>query len=207
MIIRGLFFLTFLTTTTKLISHGGTDPSSRADATTIATRSKNCKDVNPDEVTCAFNSSCVYGELYTVQCRVAQDNPCEGDHKFKVTIPCLYCWQLPEEYYTCSGSASCKPHTRYLATCKVNSTTHCMGNRKFDRYKQCNNMTGHKWSLALVLSVLFGGFGVDRFYLGHWQEGVGKIFSFGGFGVWTLTDSILIAIGYLKPAESSQYEL
>jgi TM2 domain-containing membrane protein YozV len=32
----------------------------------------------------------------------------------------------------------------------------------------------------MILSVFFGGFGVDRFYLGHYKEGLGKLFSFGG---------------------------
>lgn len=59
-----------------------------------------------------------------------------------------------------------------------------------------------KWSTALLLSITLGGFGVDRFYLGNWQEGVGKLFSFGGLGVWTLLDVILIATGYLKPGDS-----
>lgn len=52
---------------------------------------------------------------------------------------------------------------------------------------------------------MFGGFGVDRFYLGMWQEGIGKLFSFGGLGVWTLVDVILIATGYLGPADHSLY--
>lgn len=54
-------------------------------------------------------------------------------------------------------------------------------------------------------SIVFGGFGVDRFYLGMWQEGIGKLFSFGGLGVWTLVDVILIATGYLGPADHSLY--
>lgn len=44
-----------------------------------------------------------------------------------------------------------------------------------------------------------------RFYLGHWQEGIGKLFSFGGLGVWTIIDVILIAIRYLGPADHSLY--
>lgn len=44
-----------------------------------------------------------------------------------------------------------------------------------------------------------------RFYLGHWQEGIGKLFSFGGLGVWTLIDVLLISIRYLGPADGSLY--
>lgn len=57
----------------------------------------------------------------------------------------------------------------------------------------------------MLLSITVGGFGGDRFYLGHWQEGVGKLFSFGGLGVWTIVDIILIAIGYLRPRDGSLY--
>ena len=57
----------------------------------------------------------------------------------------------------------------------------------------------------LRFSLTLGGFGVDRFYLGHWREGLGKLFSFGGLGVWTLVDLILIIIGYVGPADGSLY--
>lgn len=57
----------------------------------------------------------------------------------------------------------------------------------------------------LRFSLTLGGFGVDRFYLGHWREGLGKLFSFGGLGVWTLVDLILVIIGYVGPADGSLY--
>lgn len=78
----------------------------------------------------------------------------------------------------------------------------CMGNRAFYKMLDCNYASGMKWTTALLLSITLGGFGVDRFYMGNWQEGVGKLFSFGGLGVWTLLDVILIATGYLKPGDS-----
>lgn len=164
-----------------------------------------CKDTDVNYVKCNFNTSCVYGELDTIHCHAEDFIKCKGPDSFEVTYPCLYCWQLPEEFYSCGQNTTCKLNTKYLTTCNVNSTTYCMGKRQFLRFKECNISNGHKWSMALTLSILFGGFGIDRFYLGHWQEGVGKLFSFGGFGVWTLIDAILISIGYLKPADA-QYE-
>ena len=168
-------------------------------------KSIECKDIEPIYVKCEFNTSCVYGELNTVNCHVDSEFSCRGDHSFVKTFPCLYCWQLPEDSFDCFLNTSCKVNTRYLTKCNVNSTTYCLGRREFSKYTTCKTVAGHKWSVALVLSILFGGFGVDRFYLGHWQEGVGKLFSFGGFGIWTLIDTILISIGYLKPADV-QYE-
>ena len=56
-----------------------------------------------------------------------------------------------------------------------------------------------------VYSITLGGFGVDRFYLGLWREGIGKLFSFGGLGVWTIVDVILIAVGYVGPQDGSLY--
>ena len=69
----------------------------------------------------------------------------------------------------------------------------------------CNFSSGYRWSTAMMLSITLGGFGVDRFYLGHWKEGLGKFFSFGGLGVWTLVDIILIYLGYVRPADGSVY--
>jgi TM2 domain-containing membrane protein YozV len=50
-----------------------------------------------------------------------------------------------------------------------------------------------------------GGFGADRFYLGLWKSGIGKLVSFGGLGVWTLIDVVLIAVGYVTPSDGSVY--
>ena len=54
-------------------------------------------------------------------------------------------------------------------------------------------------------SITLGGFGVDRFYLEQWGSAVGKLVSFGGLGVWTILDVILVATGFLGPADGSLY--
>lgn len=49
------------------------------------------------------------------------------------------------------------------------------------------------WLAALLLSILLGGIGVDRFYMGYIGTGILKLITLGGFGIWWLIDLILIA--------------
>jgi len=56
------------------------------------------------------------------------------------------------------------------------------------------------WTTALVLSILLGQLGVDRFYLGYTGLGALKLLTAGGLGVWWVIDIVLIATGGLKDA-------
>lgn len=49
------------------------------------------------------------------------------------------------------------------------------------------------WTLTLILSILFGSLGVDRFMMGQVGLGILKLITGGGFGIWWLIDWILIA--------------
>lgn len=59
---------------------------------------------------------------------------------------------------------------------------------------------------ALILSVLVGGLGVDRFYLGYTGMGVLKLLTGGCFGILYIIDIVQIATGKLGPADGSGYE-
>lgn len=51
------------------------------------------------------------------------------------------------------------------------------------------------WVVALLLSIFLGGFGIDRFYMGHIGLGIAKLLlSWATFGVWWVIDIILIAM-------------
>ena len=52
------------------------------------------------------------------------------------------------------------------------------------------------WLITLLMSIFFGGIGVDRFMMNKIGTGLLKLFTFGGFGVWWLIDVILIATKY-----------
>jgi TM2 domain-containing membrane protein YozV len=64
-------------------------------------------------------------------------------------------------------------------------------------------MDDSKWSLAqtltfkdpttsLIVSLVAGGFGIDRFMIGDTGLGIGKLLTCGGFGIWTIVDWFMI---------------
>jgi len=164
-------------------------------------------------LSCQLNCSCVYGETLTARCQPRAGVACRPDggsgQLVTRSATCQYCWQTPHWQHECTASAHCQatatPRKHYIANCSVAADVVCLGSRRFLKRRVCDWTAGYSWSTALALSLSLGGFGADRFYLGHWQEGIGKLFSFGGLGVWTLMDVVLIAIGYLGPADGSLY--
>ena len=57
------------------------------------------------------------------------------------------------------------------------------------------------WTTLLILSILLGGLGVDRFYAGHIGLGVLKLLTVGGCGIWALIDIVLVATGKFSDAD------
>ena len=64
-------------------------------------------------------------------------------------------------------------------------------------------MEGKKKSTTLIISILLGELGIDRFYLGYTGLGILKLITAGGFGIWWLIDIIKIATGKMKDAKGN----
>jgi len=45
---------------------------------------------------------------------------------------------------------------------------------------------------SLIVSILAGPFGIDRFLIGDTGMGIGKLLTCGGLGIWTIIDWFLI---------------
>jgi len=46
--------------------------------------------------------------------------------------------------------------------------------------------------ISLILSLLIGGWGIDRFYIGDTGLGIAKLVTCGGLGIWAIIDWFLI---------------
>ncbi|MFV0290661.1 MAG: TM2 domain-containing protein [Mangrovibacterium sp.] len=55
-----------------------------------------------------------------------------------------------------------------------------------------------QWLITLIFCLCLGPFGAHRFYNGHIGTGVLQLITFGGCGIWTLIDLILIIMGNFK---------
>lgn len=167
-----------------------------------------CAELSPACLECSFPAPCQFAQTINYTCTAPLSLNCTGPRTVQLAGLCSFCFQLPASQIVCSQSTTCDTGSAqqfYAAACSPLDDVLCLGNRTFSAQRQCNWSSGHKYSVALLLSMILGGFGADRFYLGWTASALGKLFSLGGFGVWTIIDVILIGAQYLGPADGSVY--
>ncbi|KAM7538466.1 hypothetical protein Aperf_G00000067686 [Anoplocephala perfoliata] len=173
-----------------------------------------CSEISAYYIKCNFNATCRYGEVVEVICKSLV--PCHNGSN--VTDPihyrkviCRYCHQLTDESdFRCERpSGDCvQPgvaRSYYVARCSAQPSVVCLGHRQFPRMRPCTHDSGKSYGTTVILSLFLGGLGADRFYLGMWREGLGKLFTFGGLGVWSVVDFVLVVVGYIRPSDDPSY--
>ncbi len=65
------------------------------------------------------------------------------------------------------------------------------------------NTQGKDWLTTLLFCIFLGWFGIHRFYTGHIVIGVIQLFTFGGWGIWTIIDFIMIVSGSFKDSKGN----
>ena len=99
----------------------------------------------------------------------------KGKRSFELEGICRFCYQTPDWMQLCVPVTACRKDSwvrLHKTNCTVDDNIVCLGARSFYKKIDCNWTTGYKWNVAMVLSVFFGGFGVDRFYLGLYKVGL-----------------------------------
>lgn len=66
---------------------------------------------------------------------------------------------------------------------------------------QSGDVSDKEWLPTLLLCFFLGFLGVHRFYTGHTGIGIAQLLTFGGCGIWSLIDFIMILTGGLKDAQ------
>ena len=65
--------------------------------------------------------------------------------------------------------------------------------------QQMQQMKSDKdWIITLVLAIVVGSLGIDRFYTGSPLLGILKLVTLGGLGLWWLIDLIMLVTGTYK---------
>ncbi|MBA4303560.1 MAG: hypothetical protein C0424_04985 [Sphingobacteriaceae bacterium] len=60
------------------------------------------------------------------------------------------------------------------------------------KWAQVSSLQFKDPTTILIVSILAGNFGIDRFMLGDTGMGIGKLLTCGGLGIWTIIDWFMI---------------
>lgn len=75
----------------------------------------------------------------------------------------------------------------------------------FYKNQKCRYVTKYNYQTTVLLSIFFGIFGIDRFYLGYYSVGLVKACTFGFMFIGYLIEMLLIITQYLEPSDGSKY--
>ncbi|PZC51032.1 MAG: TM2 domain-containing membrane protein YozV [Chloroflexi bacterium] len=91
--------------------------------------------------------------------------------------------------YCSNCGAERDPQTKFCSSCGQNNKSSETG------------ISEKSFVTTLVLVVLLGVLGVHRFYVGKTGTGILMLLTFGGLGIWSLVDTIVIAVQKFKDSK------
>jgi hypothetical protein len=121
-----------------------------------------CTNLKLPCIKCNTNKSCNYGEIVNATCDVDEKVECLGPRQFQRPYICRYCFLTNHWEHHCVQKSPCNSHSTYKSNCSVHNDVICIGNRTFSKNIKCNYTRGVKYRTALILSIVFGGFGVGK---------------------------------------------
>ncbi|KAL0241270.1 hypothetical protein GEMRC1_006505 [Eukaryota sp. GEM-RC1] len=176
-----------------------------------------CNEIPFSDIECEYStgslSNCTLGESYVASCSISQNVTCTGSPHFSRSYICQPCFftdpslcdcQLDNSYKNCLVTSP----DRVMYNCTVDPQLICIRgdqprHRSFSVFLPCRRYSEYKRSTLFWVSLFFGGFGVDRIYLGYTASGIAKGATLGGLGIWTLIDLVLVITGYMEPSDGS----
>ncbi len=81
---------------------------------------------------------------------------------------------------------------KYFESHQVNAIRERLLKMDESRWTMLQSTSFNDPTLLLVVSILVGSIGVDRFIIGDVGLGIGKLLTCGGLGIWTIVDWFLI---------------
>lgn len=83
-------------------------------------------------------------------------------------------------------------NSKFFESHKVYAIREALLNVDNSKWGQITSLQFTDPTITLIVSILAGVFGVDRFMIGDVGLGVGKLLTCGGLGVWSIVDWFLI---------------
>jgi TM2 domain-containing membrane protein YozV len=83
-------------------------------------------------------------------------------------------------------------NARYFETHQINEIRERLLAVDESKWVMISTMQFKDPTTSIIVSILVGHFGIDRFLIGDTGLGIGKLLTCGGLGIWTIIDWFLI---------------
>ncbi len=83
-------------------------------------------------------------------------------------------------------------NNKYFEPQHIDSIRQSLVKADESRFHRIQSMSFKEPTMSLIISLLGGPLGIDRFYIGDVGLGIAKLLTCGGLGIWTIVDYFLI---------------